>query len=220
MGVGATRGFPPFLQLHTYLHWSVMNWQLFLWPLKPTGIALILIYTVVGWGFLFFVDFYFDIEPLTRWLTVGFSLPGWYFTTASLALYAQKMLTHISRGLLGEPMQQETNVNPFQSSMALKLWILMGFVFVLIWTFGKTPTFAQLLIPGLIFPLFWLSVAIEESVFEGFHPRHIARLLGGLGYTYPMVALLLSGSVGSMAYLILWEHNFLAMFASAYGFLL
>ena len=89
-----------------------MKWQIFLWPLKPTGVFLILAYTVIGWGFLFFVDFYFAIEPLTRWLSIGFSLPGWYMIAASLALYAHKMFTHVSRGLFGQRMQQENQCKP------------------------------------------------------------------------------------------------------------
>ena len=197
-----------------------MKWQIFLWPLKPTGVFLILAYTVIGWGFLFFVDFYFTIEPLTRWLSIGFSLPGWYMIAASLALYAHKMFTHVSRGLFGQRMQQETNVNPFQSFMAFKLWILMAVVFGLVLAIGETPTLATALLPALIFPLLWLAVMMQESLSAALHPRNIVALLGGLGYAYPLVTVLLSGSVGYMAYLIVWEHNFLAMFASAYGFLL
>ncbi len=196
-----------------------MNWQIFLWPLKLPGVLLIAFYALIGWFFLFLIDFYFVIEPLSRWLSIGFSLPGWYLLTASLALYAQKMLTHVSRGLFGRPMQQETNVNPFQSAMALKLGILMAIVFGVIVLIGETPTLAEVLIPALIFPLLWLGVAMQESLF-GFRLRHVIRLLAGLGYTYPLVAVLLSGSVGYMAYLIRWDHSLLAMFASAYGFLL
>ncbi|MCZ6854423.1 MAG: hypothetical protein O7G86_10945 [Gammaproteobacteria bacterium] len=199
---------------------SGMNWRIFLWPLNPTGVLLILVYAVIGWGFLFFIDFYGAIEPLSRWLTIGFSLPGWYLIAASLALYSQKMLTHVARGLLGEPMQQETNVNPFQSFMALKLGILMAVVFAVVLAIGETPTFARAVIPALIFPLFWLGVMIEESLLTGFHYLRLARLLGGLGYTYPLVAALLSGSVGYMAYLVVWKHSFPAMFVSAYCFLL
>ncbi|MCZ6853529.1 MAG: hypothetical protein O7G86_06375, partial [Gammaproteobacteria bacterium] len=193
--------------------------KMFLWPLRLTGLLLILAYTVAGWFFLFFVDFYSEIEPLTRRLTIGFSLPGWYLITASLALYAHKMLTHVSRGLYGERMQQETNVNPFQSFMALKLWILMMVVFGVVLAMGKTPPLGLSLILAFIFPVLWLTVVMQESL-AGFHYQNIPRLLGGLGYTYPLVAVLLSGSVGYMAYLILWNHSILAMFASAYGFLL
>ena len=193
--------------------------KIFLWPLQLTGLFLILAYTGIGRGFLFFVDFYFEVEPLTRWLTIGFSLAGWYLIAASLALYAHKMLTHVSRGLYGQPMQQETNVNPFQSFMALKLWILMVVVFGAVQAMGKTPPLGLSLVLGLIFPVVWLTVSMQESL-AGFHHKNILRLLGGLSYTYPLVALMLSGSVGYMAYLILWDHSFVAMFASAYGFLL
>ena len=63
----------------------MMNWQIFLWPLKLPGVLLIVFYTLVGWFLLFLVDFYSAIEPITRWLTIGFSLPCWYLMTASLA---------------------------------------------------------------------------------------------------------------------------------------
>ena len=158
-----------------------MKWQIFLWPLKPTGVFLILAYTVIGWVFLFFIDFYFTIEPLTRWFSIGFSLPGWYMIAASLALYAHKMFTHVSRGLFGQRMQQETDVNPFQSFMAFKLWILMAGVFGLVLAIGETPTLATALLPALFFPVLWLGVMTQESFPAARHPRNIGSLRGGRG---------------------------------------
>ena len=157
-----------------------MNWRIFIWPLQPPGVILILVYALLGGLMLFFVDLV-RANTIATFGVASLGTVAWYAMLGSLVNYAQKTLNHISRGLFGEPLDDETNLNPFQSALAFKGTITLIVPFATWIAAGREPVVLEVLIPALFFPLFWLNVALNGSLFGSFHPKRMYQLVTGLG---------------------------------------
>lgn len=197
----------------------LMNWRIFIWPLQPPGVILILVYALLGGLMLFFIDLV-RANTIATYVVASFGTVAWYALFGSLVNYAQKTLNHISRGLFGEPLDDETNLNPFQSALAFRGTITLIVPFATWIAAGREPSVLEMLIPALFFPLFWLNVALNGSLFGSFHPKRIYQLVTGLGGQYLLIVLLVSGGAGYFAYVTLWQHNIILLFLAAYAFLL
>jgi hypothetical protein len=191
-----------------------MHWQMLLWPFRTTPLILLGAYTMVAWAFTSWAALDFWVAAMV--VTLG--LPVWYAVLGSLSLYAEKLLSQTASGLFERPIDSETDVNPFQHSLAFRLFVCQLVVFAVLYNHGPgfTPV---LLIPAALFPLLWLGVMLDESLFGGFAPRQLIALLSGLNVVYLAAAVLVSGSLGYLHYTLLYASTLPNILLSAVLFL-
>ena len=185
-------------------------------PLQPTGLVLIGLYAVL----VRFVQSMTMSEPLQVVIVMSLSAPLWYALAAALSLYAQKLLRHMAQGLNGERIDDATDLNPFQRPLAFKLAVVFGLVMIVMLISGREIDALWLLIPVFVFPLLWLGVCLEESLFAAFHPARAWRIVVGLGPLLPAAVACLSLTTGLLAYSTLYINNILVLLGAAYLFLL
>jgi hypothetical protein len=191
-----------------------MHWQTLRWPFRVTGLFLVGAYVLVGFAFTAWaaMDFWVGV------MVVTLGAPVWYTVIGGLSLYAEKLFTHAASGLVDEPIDRETDVNPFQQGLAVKLSLAHLVVFAIL--YGTGPGLSPwLLLPALLFPLLWLGILLDDRLLAGFLPRTFARLVGGLNVFYPLAALLASGSVGYLHYTLLYAPSLVNLVLSAFAFL-
>ena len=68
-----------------------MNWRIFIWPLQPPGVILILVYALLGGLMLFFVDLV-RANTIATFVVASLGTVAWYALLGSLVNYAQKTL--------------------------------------------------------------------------------------------------------------------------------
>jgi hypothetical protein len=166
------------------------------------------------------VDIFIEYQPLAVALAVGFMAPVWYLIIGALCIFAHKHLLHVARGLDDEPIEQITDLNPFQDSLALQCCLLLLIPLALIGSLGADLTLAQVIVPALIFPLLWMGVMLEGSLSEGLHPANLWRIVVGLNVFYPLAAAIISACVGLLLYTTLYWHDIFVFAGVGYLFLL
>jgi hypothetical protein len=191
-----------------------VHWQILFWPFRSTPLMAVGTYTIVAWAFTAWaaMDFWVAVMVITL------ALPVWYAVFGFLSLYGEKILVQAATGLFDETIDSETDLNPFQRGVAFRMFVCHLAVFAILFNTGPDLS-AILLIPAAIFPLIWLSVVMDESLFRGFHPRQMVTLLKGLNIFYVLVVVLFSGSVGFMHYTLLYASSLPNILASAILFL-
>ncbi len=194
-----------------------MIWQILIRPLQLPGIVLILAFTLLGRVLVFFLDLIGE-GIFAKIVVGGLGTLVWYAILGFLVSYGLKQMTHLSAGLFTERIDQETDLNPFQNTLAFKGTMTLLIPLACWIAFGRDATILELFIPAALFPFIYLSIALEESFFAGLHPNRIMKVLAGLGIWYLAVMLFLSVTAGYMLYVIIWQHNILLFFLSAYAF--
>jgi hypothetical protein len=191
-----------------------MHWQILLWPLRTTSLFVLGAYTLVaavftGWAAL-------DYWVAVMVTTIG--LPVWYAVIGALSLYCEKLLVQAATGLFDDPIDSETDLNPFQRGLAFRLFVCHLVVFAILYN-TRGHLSPMLLIPAALFPLMWLSVVMDESLLGGFQPRKMLNLLSGLNVYYIVAVVLISGSIGYLHYSLLYASSLANIVASALLFL-
>lgn len=166
---------------------------------------------------VFFLDLT-DEEIIAKIVVGGLGTLVWYAILGFLVSFGLKQLNHLARGLSAERIDQETDLNPFQNPLAFKGTVALLIPLASWVAFGRDATAIELFIPAALFAFVYLSVALEESFFAGLHPSRIMKVLTGLGIWNLAVMLFLSVTAGYMFYVIIWQHNILLFFLSAYAF--
>jgi len=191
-----------------------MHWQILNWPLRTTPLMIIGTYTIVAWAFTQWAELNFWVAIMV----MSLGLPVWYSVFGFLSLYAEKLLGQAATGLFDESIESETDLNPFQRGLSMKLFACHLAVFVMLFYAGPEPG-AMVLPLALIFPIVWLSVMLDESIFGGFRPKKLMGLFGGLHVYYAIAILLVSGSIGYLHYSLLYANSLLNILGSAVLFL-
>lgn len=191
-----------------------MHWQTLRWPFRMTGLILVGAYVLTGFAFTAWaaMDFWVGV------MVVTLGAPVWYTVIGALSLYAEKLFTHAASGLVDEPIDRETEVNPFERGLAVKLCLAHLVVFAILYATGPGLS-AWLILPALLFPLLWLGILLDDRLLAGFFPETFTRLMGGLNVFYLLAALLASGSVGYLHYTLLYASSLVNLILSAFGFL-
>ena len=194
-----------------------MIWQILIRPLQLPGIVLILAFTLIGRLLVFFLDLIGE-TIFAKIVIGGLGTLVWYAILGFLVSYGLKQLVHLSNGLFNERIDQETDLNPFQNPLAFKGTATLLIPLACWIAFGRDATVVELFIPAALFPLIYLSVALEESFLTVLQPNRVIKMVTGLGIWYLAVMLFLSVTAGYMLYVIIWQHNILLFFFSAYAF--
>ncbi|MFP6816982.1 MAG: hypothetical protein VB949_15120 [Pseudomonadales bacterium] len=189
-------------------------------PLQAPAIWLLLSWTLLGRFAVMAVDIFIEYQPLAVALAVGFMAPVWYLIIGALCIFAHKHLLHVARGVDDEPLEQITDLNPFQDSLALQCCLLLLIPLALIGSLGADLTLTQVIVPALIFPLLWMGVMLEGSLSEGLHPANLWRIVVGLNVFYPLAAAIISACVGLLLYTTLYWHDIFVFAGVGYLFLL
>lgn len=191
-----------------------MYWQTLAWPFRPTPLFAAFAYVLVAFAFTAWASMNFWVGVLV----VAMGSPVWYSVFGGLSVYARKILTQAVQGLFDEPIDNETDINPFQGGQAIQLCLAHLIAFVIFYYNG--PEIGWLLLgPAFLFTLLWTGIMLDDSIFGYFHPTQASRVLGGLGIYYPLAMLLISGSVGYMHYSLLYASNILNILISPFAFL-
>ena len=176
-----------------------MNANLLLWPLKLPAVALLVVFALAGGLVVLVLRAGHGIFPLNVLLL----LPVFYALLGSLALCAQRTLMRLAQGLDGQAMPGDADLNPFQSTQAFRLGVLLGAsCLVVVFLLERTPAVAAFV---LVYPLFYLAVALEESLLAAFNPEFVTRVLKGLNFSYLVLAPLLSGSALVLVHVVAKE---------------
>jgi hypothetical protein len=188
--------------------------QMLRWPLQlPQNIVLV-VFTVMAYILLAMLRHSSEVlfELMLLVLT-----PVFYGIFGMLALNGQLRLNDVARGRFTEPEYERTALNPFQSLMAAKLALLFvagGALFLLpepqLW----------LSVAAVVYPGLFLALVLEGSFRSMFNPALLWKLVKGLNLLYPVVAVMVSGSAGWLAYVLLFDQRFLSIAMSAGLFLL
>ncbi len=191
-----------------------MHWQTLSWPLRPTPLFAVAAFLLIA-------------AALTAWasmnfwagvLVVAMGSPVWYAVLGGLSISSRKMLTQAAQGLFDEPIDGETDINPFHGGNALQLCITHLLVFVLFYYSG--PDVGPLLIlPALLIPLIWTGVMLDDAFFGYLQPAKAAQLIGGLGPYYLLAICLISGSLGYLHFSLQYADGFLNLLLSPMTFL-
>ena len=191
-----------------------MHWQTLAWPFRPTPLFAVAAFLLVGVAFTAFagMDFWVGV------LVVTMGSPVWYAVLGGLSLYASRMLTQAAQGLFDEPMDSETDINPFQSGQAFQLGLAHLLVFVLFY-YNGAEIGPILIVPALLFPLLWTGIMLDDAPFGYFQPAMAAQLIGGLGLYYPPAVLLISGSIGYLHFSLQYADSFLNLLLGPFAFL-
>ncbi len=188
--------------------------QTLTWPFRPTPLIAVTAFVLVAFAFTAFASLNFWVGVLV----VAMGSAVWYAVLGGLSLYARKMLTQAAQGLFDERMDSETEINPFGSGSGLLMGIAHLAAFVIFYYSGPEPG-PVLLLPALLFPLFWTGIVLDDAPFRYLQPAMAARLVGGLGIYFPVAVLLISGSFGWMHYALQYASDFLNLLGSAFAFL-
>ena len=191
-----------------------MYQQTLAWPFRITALFAVLPFVVVGFAFSTWAEMDFWVGVLV--VTMG--SPVWYAVFGSLSLYARKLVTQAAQGLFDEPMDSETEINPFQDSRAVQLGLAHLTAFVIFYYNG--PEIGWLLLgPAFLFTLLWTGIMLDDAAFRYFMPAQAQQILTGLGFYFPLAMLLIAGSVGYLHYTLLYANNILNMLISPFAFL-
>ncbi len=178
---------------------------------------LILAFTLIGRLLVFFLDLIGE-GIFAKIVVGGLGTLVWYAILGFLVSYGLKQLAHLSNGLFTERIDQETDLNPFQNPLAFKGTATLLIPLACWIAFGRDASVVELFIPAALFPLIYIGVALEESFLAALQPNRIIKMLTGLGIWYLAVMLFLSVTAGYMLYVMIWQHNILLFFFSAYAF--
>jgi hypothetical protein len=192
-----------------------MYWQILRWPLRTTALIAIGIYSLVAIVF----SAWAQMNVWVAVLVMSLGLPIWYAVFGMLSLYARKLVVKAATGLVDGPFTSEFDINPFEHREALHFAVAHLLVFLL-WFFNGPVFQPVLILPAVLFPFLWLGVVLEDSLFDGLHPRKMLIVLKGLNLFYGFAILLASGSVGYLHYALLYANGSLNIIASALVFLL
>ena len=188
--------------------------RFFIWPLLMPQVLVWLGFSLFGFALLMVLKH--GSEHMFE-LSLLFFLPMLYGLFGGLALTGQLRLNDVARGVFVESGFGHTNVNPFQSAVALKLAGVFG-ALLLILLFAPGELWL-LVLAGLVYPVLYLSVALEQSLSGVFRPELGWHLVRRLSFLYPLLALVLSGSAGLLAWVMLYDTQFLYLAGSAWLFL-
>ena len=188
--------------------------QILRWPLQLPQSIVLTVFAVMAYILLAMLR---HSSELLFELMLLVLTPVLYGVFGMLALNGQLRLNDVARGRFVEPQFERTALNPFQSSMAAKLALLFaaaGALFLL-------PESQLLLsVAAVVYPCLFLALVLEGSFRGMFNPALLWRLLKGLNLLYPVVAVMISGSAGWLAYVLLYDQRLLTIAASAGVFLL
>jgi len=191
-----------------------MHWQTLSWPFRPTPLFAIGAFLLVAIAFTAFASMNFWVGVLV----VAMGSAVWYAVLGGLSIYARKMLTQAAQGLYDEPMDNETDINPFQSGGGLQLGLAHLIAFVIFYYSG--PEIGPVLIvPALIFPFLWTGIVLDDAPLGFFQPARALQLIRGLGLYYVASVLLISGSIGYLHYSLQYASSFLNLLLSPFAFL-
>lgn len=188
--------------------------QILRWPLQLPQSIVLTVFAVMAYILLAMLR---HSSELLFELMLLVLTPVLYAVFGMLALNGQLRLNDVARGRFVEPQFERTALNPFQSLMAAKLALLFaaaGALFLL-------PESQLLLsVAAVVYPCLFLALVLEGSFRGMFNPALLWRLLKGLNLLYPVVAVMISGSAGWLAYVLLYDQRLLTIAASAGVFLL
>lgn len=191
-----------------------MRWQTLSWPLRPTPLFAVAAFVLVAMAFTAWAGMYFWAGVLV--VTMG--SPVWYAVLGGLSISSRKMFTQAAQGLFDEPIDSETEINPFHGGNALQLCLTHLMAFVLFYYNGPEPG-PLLILPALILPFIWTGILLDDAFFEYLHPAKAMQLIGGLG-PYVLLAIgLISGSIGYLHYSLQYAGNFVNLLLSPFAFL-
>jgi hypothetical protein len=191
-----------------------MHWQTLSWPLRPTPQFCVAAFLLVAVAFTAWASLNFWAGVLA--VTLG--APVWFAVLGGLSISARKMLTQAAQGLFDEPIDQETDVNPYGSGQAVQPCLAHLIVFVLLYYSG--PDLHPLLIlPALIMPLIWTGIMLDDSFFGYLLPGKAAQLISGMGIYYLLAISLVSGSLGYLHFALQHASSFPNLLLSAFAFL-
>lgn len=191
-----------------------MHWQTLAWPFRPTPLFAALAYVLVAFAFTAWASMNFWVGVLV--VTMG--APVWYAVLGGLSVYARRILTQAAQGLFEEPIDSETDINPFQSGQALQMGLAHLTAFLIFYYNG--PDLGWLLLgPAFLFTLMWTGIVLDDSLFRYFRPAEGGLLLSGLGIYIPLAMLLIAGSTGYLHHTLLYDSSFLNILLSPFVFL-
>ncbi|MEM8769862.1 MAG: hypothetical protein AAGE43_20690, partial [Pseudomonadota bacterium] len=191
-----------------------MHWQTLAWPFRTTALFALFSYALLAFAGTAWADVNFWVGVLV--LTLG--APAWYGVFGALSLYARKLFNQAALGLFEEAIDSETEINPFIDGRGFKICVVHLAVFVLYFYNGPDPSWL-LVLPGLLLPLFWLSLMLDDALFSAFQLEKLGRILGGLNVFYPLLIVLVSGSLFYLHHTLLYNSSLLHIVLSALAFL-
>jgi len=191
------------------MHWQTLSWPLRLTPLLGVAAFLLVAVAFTAWASM---NFWAGV------LAVTLGSPVWFAVLGGLSISSRKMLTQASQGLFDEPIDQETDVNPFGSGQAVQPCLAHLLVFVLFYYSGPEIS-PMLIIPALILPLIWTGIMLDDSFFGYLLPAKAAQLVGGMGIYYLLAVCLISGSLGYLHFSLQYASSFINLLLSAFAFL-
>ncbi|MGE0621132.1 MAG: hypothetical protein AB7I04_20270 [Pseudomonadales bacterium] len=191
-----------------------MHWQALAWPFRTTALFAAGAYVLVATAFTAWAGLNFWLGVMV--VTLG--APVWYAVFGGLSLYAEKLFTQAATGLFDEAIDRESELNPFQQGLALKLCTVHLVVFVILFLNGPVLQ-AWLILPAAVLPFVWIGVLLDESLWGGLTPQRLVRLVSGLGSSTLLAVVLVSGSLGYLHYSLLHAPGVLNLLASPFVFL-
>ncbi len=193
---------------------QTIHWQTLSWPLRPTPLFTVAAFLLVAVAFTAWASMNFWVGVLV----VAMGSVVWYAVLGGLSISARKLFTQAAQGLFDEPIDGETEINPFHGGNAVQLCLVHLFVFVIFFYSG--PELGPLLIlPALLLPLIWTGILLDDAFFEYLQPAKAWQLISGLG-PYALLALCLtSGSLGYLHFALQYASSFLNLLLSPFAFL-
>jgi hypothetical protein len=188
--------------------------QILRWPLQLPQSIVLTVFTLMAYILLAMLR---HSSELLFELMLLVLAPVFYVIFGMLALNGQLRFNDVARGRFIEPRVERTELNPFQQPMAAKLTLIFagaGLLFLLPngqWLLGVT---------AIVYPLAFLALALEGSFRGLLNPALLWKILKGLNILYPVVAVMISGSAGWLAYVLLYDQRLLTIAVSASLFLL
>ncbi len=191
-----------------------MYWQTLAWPFRTTALFALFSYVLVAFAGTAWASMNFWVGVMV--LTLG--APAWYGVFGALSLYARKLFNQAALGLFDEAIDSETEINPFQDSRGFGFCLVHLAVLVLFFYSGPEPGWL-LALPALLLPLFWLGLMLNDALFSAFRPEQLVRIVGGLNVFYPLLMLLVSGSLFYLHHTLLYNASLLHIVLSGVAFL-
>jgi len=185
-----------------------------LWPLTLPPVVPLLLYATGAALMLLVVGRNFGLDALSILF-----IPWCYLLYGLLALTGQQKLRDVARGNFADPIAAgATDLNAFQSGLALKLALL--FLVVLLLELLLVQQALLLLLVAVVYPALYIALVLEESLREGFRVSLLLRIVRGTQLLYLLAIVLISGSAFWLARVLIYDQSFLLLLASAYAFLL
>lgn len=188
--------------------------QILRWPLQLPQSIVLVVYTVMTYVLLAMLRHSSEVLFELMLLVLA---PVFYVVFGMLALNGQLRLNDVARGRFVEPRFERTALNPFQSLMAAKLATLFTAIAAL---FLLPEAQLWLSVAAVVYPVLFLALVLEGSSRGMFNPALLWKIVKGLNLLYPVVAVMISGSAGWLAYVLLYDQRLLSIAASAGLFLL